>query len=764
MTNAHRLSLVLSILLFIVIPSALATGESWNITIQNVVLQKINNTVAVQWEMASSDLREGAFTIIIADNQQITNEYLSNNPQPQIILSKADSYCGDCTPNMLLYNYTIANPEYMFSDGQTYFIGIGNADTTDRQTAIYDSTQAIINQQSITFGNIETESVSESEPIDENQMDVERAYIAALPPLDEVYSYPFPDVPEELRFPISFVYNEGIVHGYPDGTYRPLQTINRAELLKIILESTAQTNPVPEISNSNCSFPDVIPNEWYAKYICAAKERQIIQGYPDGLFRPENPVNFVEALKIIELAYEWDITVEPNVWYRSYIEQASGRNVIPLSIRSFDEQLTRGTMADMITRFVKNREQNGDLDIYLVDIGAQYEKITYECLAMTTCPVQNDTLLYEMYLDENQIQNFLDIPISEQTIEEKIVFAVNEDFANVYPDWENAANEIIDYMNTILAINTKKRLKIGRYVTYEVPPEDSLALTLQNIRMDPAFSLPNSSDDSLWGGLTIVYYVGPKFEEGGLGGFGGLGARRGKNYGTATIYDEEEDTLLRGKTYYEQQYGDNWEDSYSADAIITLHEVGHALGLAFPDWYLYDYGDLTNEAPLLDLFPYNVNFSRYPGDPMTNNPGESPRFSDLNALIINKNAQKQLTGTQIFSLLTRNVIVRVKDSNGDPVPWATVKVFGIKQGSIEFYGTDLFVLRQTIQTNENGEVTIKAPLGQIDMPPEEFIFIADLVKVSKNDKLGAGYVDTIMLQEARLINGSYIYYMDIVLH
>lgn len=55
---------------------------------------------------------------------------------------------------------------------------------------------------------------------------------------------------------------------------------------------------------ANC-FPDVGYLEWYGNYICTAKEAGYIKGYDDGTFKPEQLINKAEALKIISKAYEW---------------------------------------------------------------------------------------------------------------------------------------------------------------------------------------------------------------------------------------------------------------------------------------------------------------------------------------------------------------------------------------------------------------------------------------------------------------------------
>ena len=149
---------------------------------------------------------------------------------------------------------------------------------------------------------------------------------------------------------ISYVKDQNIVEGYPDGTFRPDNPINRAEFTKIVVGAVVDDE---EIESSDC-FPDV-SNEWFAKYVCTAKEQELIKGYPDGSFKPEGTINFVEAAKIISGAFSLDTSGDDETWYKPYVEALAGVNAIPVSIESFDQEITRGEMADIIYRLHANK-------------------------------------------------------------------------------------------------------------------------------------------------------------------------------------------------------------------------------------------------------------------------------------------------------------------------------------------------------------------------------------------------------------------------
>lgn len=155
----------------------------------------------------------------------------------------------------------------------------------------------------------------------------------------------FSDVPLSHKHAdaINYVESESIVNGYPDGSYKPDQLINRAEFTKIIIAATAS-----EITGSNC-FPDV-STQWFAPFICYAKSQNIIGGYPDGTFKPEQNISFAEAAKIIVFGFRYNIPSYEGEWYKPFVTILGDNKAIPTSINAFDKKITRGEMAEMIYR------------------------------------------------------------------------------------------------------------------------------------------------------------------------------------------------------------------------------------------------------------------------------------------------------------------------------------------------------------------------------------------------------------------------------
>ncbi len=142
---------------------------------------------------------------------------------------------------------------------------------------------------------------------------------------------------------------KGVIEGYADGSFKPKSGINRAEFLKILLESRGVV-----VSNGKNCFPDVT-DQWFAKYVCAAKEEGIVAGYPDGTFRPGQAINFVEATKMLSLAYKQQISQNSSQWYEPYALALESSKAIPPTVATLDAPLKRGEMAEMMWRLSEGK-------------------------------------------------------------------------------------------------------------------------------------------------------------------------------------------------------------------------------------------------------------------------------------------------------------------------------------------------------------------------------------------------------------------------
>jgi|GEM_PF-3809062 hypothetical protein len=159
------------------------------------------------------------------------------------------------------------------------------------------------------------------------------------------------------------LYRRTVLGGYADGTFKASKTVNRAEAAKFLL--LAKGGEVAEVKNEK-QFPDVLDGQWYTKYVVTAANEGIINGYPDGTFRPGNTVNTAEFLKMLANTfgleengnYEYD-DVKSSDWFAQYAGIAAYFKLFPDRTTQLKpgEPLTRGDVAVAIYQYLAGRNQ-----------------------------------------------------------------------------------------------------------------------------------------------------------------------------------------------------------------------------------------------------------------------------------------------------------------------------------------------------------------------------------------------------------------------
>ena len=145
----------------------------------------------------------------------------------------------------------------------------------------------------------------------------------ATPP---VYITP-PEVPLAPFVPDHIWY----VRGFPDGSFRPGQSITRAEVAMILWRLLDSDAKYAQRANN---FSDVSTG-WYARAVSYLAFRDIVTGYPDGTFRPNNPITRAELTAMMSRFFDMDETAANNFtdvsathWAIAYINNAHNKGWI----------------------------------------------------------------------------------------------------------------------------------------------------------------------------------------------------------------------------------------------------------------------------------------------------------------------------------------------------------------------------------------------------------------------------------------------------
>ena len=170
---------------------------------------------------------------------------------------------------------------------------------------------------------------------------------------------------------VSFLHTLGIMRGYADGTFRPDEPITRAEFvitIARILGMDEGTNTISadpdawfswdweeeededfESEEEQSPFLDVPQNHWAMEAIRLMTEMGIIEGYGNGIFAPEDPIDFEQAVKMITVLLGYQYYAEARGGYPlGYMITASEIKLLKGIDHAAQEPITRGVTALLI--------------------------------------------------------------------------------------------------------------------------------------------------------------------------------------------------------------------------------------------------------------------------------------------------------------------------------------------------------------------------------------------------------------------------------
>lgn len=163
----------------------------------------------------------------------------------------------------------------------------------------------------------------------------------------------FTDVAETASFSdaVSVLAGIEILKGYDEGgvsVFKPEQTITRAEFTAVVTRLLGLTDL--SIVNMETNFTDVPKDEWYSGYVRIANDRNIIVGFGDGTFKPNEPVTYEQAIKMLVVAIGYEILAQETGGYPAgYTTVALDKGLLKGSIPGFGSTpASRGYVAQMV--------------------------------------------------------------------------------------------------------------------------------------------------------------------------------------------------------------------------------------------------------------------------------------------------------------------------------------------------------------------------------------------------------------------------------
>lgn len=137
-----------------------------------------------------------------------------------------------------------------------------------------------------------------------------------------------------------------ILAGYEDGSLRLDQNISRAEIATILVRVLGYENTII-VGMEEYKFKDVNDSHWASQNIKKAAKLGLIAGYPDGSFKPNQPITYAEITAMMVRITNQDKDLE-GVWPYNYINKGKQIGIVQKEDIIFNQAVTRGDVAELL--------------------------------------------------------------------------------------------------------------------------------------------------------------------------------------------------------------------------------------------------------------------------------------------------------------------------------------------------------------------------------------------------------------------------------
>lgn len=156
----------------------------------------------------------------------------------------------------------------------------------------------------------------------------------------------------------------GILRGDDKGNLNLDKPITRAEALALIIRISGLEGSA-DLMKGQTKFADVAADHWASGYINLGVGQSIVNGYPDGTFKPNDNVTYAQMAKMLLYAMNYGVTVEGAPWPAGVMGKADDLGLFDNVNATPNVPALRGDVVKMIDNSltVKHLKQTGYGDL-----------------------------------------------------------------------------------------------------------------------------------------------------------------------------------------------------------------------------------------------------------------------------------------------------------------------------------------------------------------------------------------------------------------
>ena len=166
--------------------------------------------------------------------------------------------------------------------------------------------------------------------------------------MGSVFAYSDVEAGTTVSEAVGILSNLNILTGFEDGTFRPDETVTRAQMAAIICRMLGYEDQA-QSSMGSTVFTDVTADHWASGYVNVAQAQGIINGMGDGTFAPDAKVTYEQAIKMIVAALGYDLAAARKGGYPTgYLAIASAEGITKKANGKVGDAAARATVAVLV--------------------------------------------------------------------------------------------------------------------------------------------------------------------------------------------------------------------------------------------------------------------------------------------------------------------------------------------------------------------------------------------------------------------------------
>lgn len=183
-------------------------------------------------------------------------------------------------------------------------------------------------------------------------------------------NYPQDIVGTPLFTSVKYLIDHKILTGYPDGTFKPDNTITRAEVAVALAKATNRTSNLEAMANKN-TFQDLSGYDWAKGYIYTVADAGIFKGISGASYAPGKNISYAELITaLVRMNPSAASVVESSgTWPTNYIQYVEMYNYLgDVTVTDWNAPATRGDTAKLIYRFLPKKTSSSTTSAISVDL------------------------------------------------------------------------------------------------------------------------------------------------------------------------------------------------------------------------------------------------------------------------------------------------------------------------------------------------------------------------------------------------------------